>query len=66
LGLGRRMVADALSAARGAGQSALLLAVDSRNNYASKVYDDLGFVETDRKGVHVYFPPATTSSGARR
>jgi mycothiol synthase len=66
LGLGRRMVADALSAARDAGQSALLLAVDSRNNYASKVYDDLGFVDTDRKGVHVYFPKAPTSSGARR
>jgi mycothiol synthase len=65
LGLGRRMVADALSAAQSAGQSALLLAVDSRNDYASKVYDDLGFVETDRKGVHVYFPAATISSGAR-
>ncbi len=64
LGLGRRMVADALSAAQSAGQSALLLAVDSRNNYASKVYDDLGFVETDRKGVHIYFPDAASSSGA--
>ena len=59
-GLGRRMVADALSAARSAGQSALLLAVDSRNDYASKVYDELGFVETDRKGVHIYFPSETT------
>jgi len=66
LRLGCRMVADALSAAQSAGQSALLLAVDSRNDYASKVYDDLGFVETDRKGVHVYFPEATISAGARR
>jgi mycothiol synthase len=66
LGLGRRMVADALSAARRAGQSALLLAVDSRNDYASKVYDELGFVETDRKGVHIYFPDAASSSGAPR
>jgi GNAT superfamily N-acetyltransferase len=61
LGLGRRMMLDALDAARAAGQSALLLAVDSRNDYASKVYDELGFVETDRKGVHVYFP---TTRGA--
>lgn len=66
LGLGRRMVADALVAAKGAGQSALLLAVDNRNSYASKVYDELGFLETDRKGVHVYFPKATKPSSARR
>jgi mycothiol synthase len=66
LGLGRRMVRDALAAARGAAQSALLLAVDSRNDYASKVYDELGFVETDRKGVHVYFPEAAAATrGAR-
>ena len=65
LGLGRRMMTDALTAARGAGQSALLLAVDSRNDYASKVYDELGFVETDRKGVHVYFPEKKASLGAR-
>jgi mycothiol synthase len=64
-GLGRRMMTDALTAARGAGQSALLLAVDSRNDYASKVYDQLGFVETDRKGVHVYFPEKKASLGAR-
>ena len=42
-----------------------LLAVDSRNDYASKVYDELGFVETDRKGVHVYFPEKKASLGAR-
>jgi len=65
LGLGRRMMTDALIAARGAGQSALLLAVDRRNDYASKVYDELGFVETDRKGVHVYFPEKKASLGAR-
>jgi GNAT superfamily N-acetyltransferase len=66
LGLGRRMMTDALAQARSAGQSALLLAVDRRNHYASKVYDELGFVETDRKGVHVYFPAAKSSSDARR
>jgi hypothetical protein len=63
---GRRTGADALAAAQGAGQSALLLAVDSRNDYASTVYDELGFVETDRKGVHVYFPNANQHSSARR
>jgi|HubBroStandDraft_6_1064221.scaffolds.fasta_scaffold29085_4 mycothiol synthase len=65
LGLGRRMMIDALAAARSAGQSALLLAVDSRNDYASKVYNELGFVETDRKGVHVYFPEKRLQLGAR-
>jgi ribosomal protein S18 acetylase RimI-like enzyme len=59
------MMNDALIAARGAGQSALLLAVDRRNDYASKVYDELGFVETDRKGVHVYFPEKKAPLGAR-
>jgi len=66
LGLGRRMMIDALAAVRRAGQSTLLLAVDSRNDYASKVYDELGFVETDRKGVHVYFPEARPASQTRR
>jgi mycothiol synthase len=64
LGLGRRMVTDALVAAKQAGQAVLLLAVDSRNDYASKVYDALGFVETVRKGVHVYFPNANQSAAA--
>jgi len=64
--LGRRMMIDALAAARDARQTALLLAVDSRNDYASKVYDALGFVETDRKGVHVYFPEARSASAVRR
>src|SRR5580704_15805020 len=65
LGLGRRMMIDALAATRAAGQSALLLAVDCRNDYASKVYNELGFVETDRKGVHVYFPEKRLQLGAR-
>jgi ribosomal protein S18 acetylase RimI-like enzyme len=64
LGLGRRMVRDAIAAARDAGQSALLLAVDSRNDYASKVYDELGFVETEHKEVHIYFPGAGAAKDA--
>jgi ribosomal protein S18 acetylase RimI-like enzyme len=66
LGLGRRMMIDALAETRNARQTALLLAVDSRNDYASKVYDELGFVETDRKGVHVYFPATRAATRSSR
>jgi len=65
-GLGRRMLAEGLSAARAAQRSAVLLAVDCRNEYAGKVYDDLGFVETDRKAVHLYFPRRARAAAARR
>lgn len=65
-GLGRRMLADGLSAARRAERSAVLLAVDSRNDYASKIYNELGFVETDRKSVHVYFPRRASAIDAAR
>jgi ribosomal protein S18 acetylase RimI-like enzyme len=65
-GLGRRMLAEGLSAARAAQRSAVLLAVDCRNEYAGKVYDDLGFVETDRRAVHLYFPPPARAVAARR
>jgi ribosomal protein S18 acetylase RimI-like enzyme len=65
-GLGRRMLTEGLSAARAAQRSAVLLAVDCRNDYAAKLYDDLGFVETDRKAVHLYFPPAARAAAARR
>ena len=56
LGLCREMLEHGFSEARCAGRSGVLLAVDSRNDYASRIYDALGFVETDRKSVHVYFP----------
>lgn len=61
--LGERMLAQGLLAARAAGRSAVLLAVDCRNEYAAKVYDDLGFVETDRRAVHLHLParPAVAS-----
>jgi len=54
--LGRRMLAEGLAAARAAKTSAVLLAVDCRNEYAGKLYADLGFRETDRRAVHLYFP----------
>ncbi len=55
-GIGRAMLAHGLERARAAKRGAILLAVDCRNEYAGKVYDELGFIETDRKAVHVYFP----------
>jgi mycothiol synthase len=55
-GLCRSMLEQGFSAARQAGRSGVLLAVDSRNDYASRIYDALGFVETDRRAVYVYFP----------
>ena len=54
-----------LAAARAAQRSAVLLAVDCRNDYAGKVYDDLGFVETDRRAVHLYFPRRRPAAAAR-
>jgi len=65
-GLGRRMLVEGLSAARAAERSAVLLAVDCRNEYAGKLYDDLGFLEMERKAVHLYFPPRTRAAAARR
>jgi ribosomal protein S18 acetylase RimI-like enzyme len=64
--LGRRMLAHGLAAARAAKRDAVLLAVDCRNDYAGKVYDDLKFVETDRRAVHLYFPRRRPTAVARR
>ncbi len=54
--LARRMLTRGLIAARAAQRSAVVLAVDCRNKYADKVYSDLGFEQTDRRAVHLYFP----------
>jgi ribosomal protein S18 acetylase RimI-like enzyme len=54
--LGRRILSQGLADAREARREAVILAVDCRNEYAAKVYDDLGFVETDCRAVHLYFP----------
>ena len=64
--IGRRMLAQGLAAARAAKRSAVLLAVDCRNEYAGKVYDDLGFRETDRRAVHLYFPRRRPAAAAHR
>jgi GNAT superfamily N-acetyltransferase len=64
--LGRRMLAQGLVAARAAQRCSVLLAVDTRNEYAGKVYDDLGFVETDRRAVHIYLPQRQNAQAANR
>lgn len=65
-GLGRMMLTAGLSAARAAKRTGMLLAVDCRNECASRLYDELGFVETDRKSVHVYFPQRVSPNRAHR
>jgi ribosomal protein S18 acetylase RimI-like enzyme len=55
--LGRRMLYQGLVATRAAQGASVLLAVDCRNEYAGKLYDELGFVECDRRAVHLYLPP---------
>ena len=64
--LGRRMLHQGLVAARASQRCSVLLAVDSRNEYAGKVYDDLGFVETDRRAVHLYLPRRQNAQAANR
>jgi GNAT superfamily N-acetyltransferase len=54
--LGRRMLYQGLITARAAQRFSVLLAVDCRNEYAGKLYDELGFVECDRRAVHLYLP----------
>jgi GNAT superfamily N-acetyltransferase len=54
--LGRRMMYQGLVAARAAQRNSVLLAVDCRNEYAGKLYDDMGFAECDRRAVHLYLP----------
>jgi GNAT superfamily N-acetyltransferase len=65
-GIGRRMLAQGLAAARAAQRSAVVLAVDSRNKYADKVYDALGFTQTDRRAVHLYMPRRDSAHVAAR
>ncbi len=52
-GYGRAMLIDGLTAARDAGRSGMLLAVDIRNDFAQKIYEKLGFVEVTCRAVYV-------------
>lgn len=44
-GYGRALVLDALHRAKNAGRASVQLAVDCRNHYARRIYDELGFEE---------------------
>jgi GNAT superfamily N-acetyltransferase len=63
--LGRRMLYQGLVAAA-AQRPSVLLAVDCRNEYAGKLYDDLGFVECDRRAVHLYLPRRYRAAAAEK
>ncbi|WP_166821790.1 GNAT family N-acetyltransferase [Thalassoroseus pseudoceratinae] len=52
-GYGRAMVSDALRTAREQQHRGVVLAVDSRNEVARRIYRDLGFSEVDRLSVYL-------------
>ncbi|MBT6155678.1 MAG: GNAT family N-acetyltransferase [Planctomycetaceae bacterium] len=52
-GYGRAMLIDGLYAAMNAGRQSVLLAVDSQNAPANRIYDELGFIEVASRAVHV-------------
>ena len=52
-GYGREMLLNGLYEARAAGTESVFLAVDSRNRFAKKSYEDLGFTDTAVRAVHV-------------
>lgn len=51
-GLGREMLARGMRAAQAAGRKSILLAVDARNRYAAKTYEELGFEELAVRSIH--------------
>lgn len=55
---GREMLAFGLRRARMAGCESVILAVDSANEPALRVYESLGFASMARRSVHVWFPSA--------
>jgi len=52
-GYGRAILIAGLNEAQAAGRATVVLAVDSKNIYANKVYSELGFLELTRRSVHV-------------
>lgn len=54
-GFGRAMALQALHAAGAIGAARLVLAVDERNTPALRLYESLGFVESERSHVLLYF-----------
>ena len=52
-GYGRAMLIEGLHAAQRAGRQSVLLAVDSQNSPANRIYDEIGFIEVASRAVHV-------------
>jgi mycothiol synthase len=50
-GWGRALARQALGAARAGGARELTVCVDARNEPAGRLYDEMGFVEYDRREV---------------
>ena len=55
---GREMLLRGLAAAKAAGCEAVVLAVDSNNQFARRLYDGLGFQLTEIRSVHALIPSA--------
>ncbi len=57
LGLGRRMLGEAIAWARRTGRQGVEVAVDSANDYAMELYLQAGFVERSRRLAWIAKPP---------
>lgn len=56
-GLGRELARKAIVEAKGRGANELTLCVDARNAPARRIYNEMGFVEFDRREVFLALPP---------
>ena len=55
-GYGKTMLLQGLHRARDGGRGSVLLAVDGRNRFARRVYDDLDFRLLETRSIHALFP----------
>jgi ribosomal protein S18 acetylase RimI-like enzyme len=53
-GIGRELVEHALRIAKGSGAKRLSLAVDDRNIYARRLYDQMGFTQLARRDAFIF------------
>jgi GNAT superfamily N-acetyltransferase len=53
---GREILLTGLAAAKSAGCESVVLAVDSNNQFARRLYDGLGFQQTETRSVHAMIP----------
>jgi len=52
-GMGKQMMLDGLAEAEKSGRDSVFLAVDARNHYARKLYNELGFLEIGERSAYV-------------